>query len=215
MFRMALRMPLVPFSSPRLGACPSCGGRLIRHQTTVRGLTDLRLRAVTVQRCRCKGCGKTCTLRPPGASRSSKSDRLRAAAVLLYCLGLSYDACSAALKAVGAPVSKTTIHDYRRQAGEAAVRLHKSARQGGLRWAGQGSSFFNDRGRRRIVSFVADALSGRPVHIEFVHGEDAAGLKACLQKAAGPELELVVSADARTYKPAADVSGAQHKPLLA
>jgi len=50
-----IRLPVVLTEPSRATACPSCGSGLIRHQTTVRGLTDLRIGAVTVQRYKCKG----------------------------------------------------------------------------------------------------------------------------------------------------------------
>jgi hypothetical protein len=65
MIRLGFRLPVVMSEPPqRQGSCPYCRGHLIRHHTTLRGLTDLRVSAVTVQRYRCAGCGLPLKLTP-------------------------------------------------------------------------------------------------------------------------------------------------------
>ena len=181
----------------------------------MRGLTDLRVGVVTVRRLLCKGCGHTVTVRPEGVSRSSKSLRLHALAVLLCCLGLDYRATSAVLEAVGAPLAASTAYGYVRAAGQAARRLHDRAGASGVIAVGQDTTVFKVKGRRQIVSFITDALSGRILRIDLVCREDAESLKACLQKVAGPELELLVSDDADAYKPLADALGLEHQVCTA
>jgi len=128
MIRLSFSLPIVHTTPAPLAHSPCCRSGLIRHQSKSRGLTDIRLGAVTVQRYLCKACGRTFTHRPRGVSRSSKSDRVKATAVLAYCLGLSYDASSQLLGALGAPLCKSSVYNYVRAAGQAARRLHRRSR---------------------------------------------------------------------------------------
>jgi transposase-like protein len=211
MYSLRFRLPIVLTDPPALRRCPYCRSGLTRHQTNTRGLTDLRVGAVTVQRMLCKACRRTLTVRPDGVARSSKSLRLRALAVLLYCLGLDYRSTSAVLDAVGAPLAPSTVYNYVRAAGHKSRRLHLSAGPGAVLAVGQDTTVFKVKSRRQIVSFITDAFSGRVLRIDLVRREDAHSLAACLQKVAGPALELLVSDDADAYKPAADQLGLQHQ----
>ena len=148
MIRMSLRLPVVQQEPdvPSRSAC--CRSGLIRHQRGTRGLTDIRIGEVTVQRYMCKVCRKTFTARPAGVSRSSVSEQVKATAVLLYCLGLSYDSAIIVLAARGAPISKGSAYNYVRGAGHAARLLHKKALAGKVRMVGQDTTVFKVKGKK-------------------------------------------------------------------
>jgi len=216
MIRLRFSLPIVHTSPAPLAQSPCCHSGVIRHQSSWRGLTDIRLGAVTVQRYLCKACGRTFTHRPRGVSRSSKSDHLKALAVLAYCLGLSYDAVTKLLEGLRAPVCKGSVYNYVRAAGQVARRLHRRAASATqLVAVGQDTTVYKVKGRKTILSCVADALTGKTISLQFLRREDADTLKACLQKVVGPETEILISDDAQAYKVVAQELGLGHQLCLA
>ena len=87
MIRLRFSIPVVLSEPEPTRKSPCCGTGVIRHQRSERGLTDIRIGGVRVQRYKCKKCGKTFTVRPRGVSRSSVSDRVKATAALAYASG--------------------------------------------------------------------------------------------------------------------------------
>ena len=216
MIRLSFRVPIVHTEPSPLAQSPCCRAGLIRHQKKSRGLTDIRVGVVTVQRYRCKACGRTFTHRPRGVTRSSKSNRLKAAAILAYCLGLSYEATSRLLGALGAPLSKSSVYNYVRAAGHLARRLHRRAAAGmELLALGQDTTVYKVKGRKLIHCCIVDALSGKTVSLRFLRREDAHTLKACLQKVIGPRSKVLISDDAQAYRVVAEGLGLEHQLCLA
>ena len=80
MIRLRFRMAVVLTEPDPIQNSPCCHTGVNRHQSSERGLTDVRIGAVEIQRYKCKGSGKTFAVRPQGVTRSSVSDRLKAAA---------------------------------------------------------------------------------------------------------------------------------------
>ena len=211
MIRLRFRIPVVGTEPPTLQNSPCCRTGLIRHQKGHRGLTDIRVGGVDIQRYMCKGCGKTFTVRPPGVTRSSVSDRVKAAAALAYCLGLSYDSVCILLSALGAPISKGSAYNYTRAAGQVARRLHQKAGRGELWAVGQDTTVFKVKGKKLITSIITDALKGNTVRIDFLDKEDAESLKECIRKAGGRDLKLLITDDADAYKQVAERLGVPHQ----
>lgn len=215
MIRLRFRIPVVgTHPQPATKSC-CCKSGVNRHQRTERGLTDIRVGGVSVQRYKCKCCGKTFTVRPEGVTRSSVSDRVKAVAALAYCLGLSYDSVSILLSALGAPISKGSAYNYVRQAGRAARRLHRKAPSGNMWAVGQDTTVFKVKGKKVITSIVTDALEGKTVSIDFVDKEDAVALKKCIQKAGGKQIKVLVTDDADAYKVVAEQLGLDHQLCIA
>lgn len=215
MIRLHFRIPVVGTEPEHVQKSPCCHTGLIRHQRNERGLTDIRVGGVRVQRYKCKKCGKTFTVRPRGVTRSSVSDRVKAAAALTYCLGLSYDSVVLLLSALGAPISKGSAYNYVRACGQAARRLHGKALRGRLWAVGQDTTVFKVKGKKVITSIITDALTGKTVSIDFLEHEDAESLKKCIEKAAGKDLEVLVSDDADPYKAVAEELGVKHQLCIA
>jgi transposase-like protein len=128
---------------------------------------------VEVVRYRCKSCRRTFTARPDGVSRSSKSLRVQGLAVMMWCMGLSFDAVVSVMRGLGVPLAKSTACGYVAKAGAAALRLRRKAERRKIRFAGMDTTVFKVKGRKVIAAFVTDALRGDTVAIEFVDGEDA------------------------------------------
>jgi len=208
---MSLRLPVVQQEPEVPSRSPCCRSGLIRHQRSTRGLTDIRIGEVTVQRYMCKRCRKTFTAHPAGVNRSSVSERVKATAVLLYCLGLSYDSAIIALAALAAPISKGSAYNYVRAAGEAARLLHKKALAGKVRMVGQDTTVFKVKGKKAVASFITDALSGATLAIDLVDDEDAQSLRSCLERVGGADLKLLISDDAGAYRLVAEQMGLEHQ----
>src|ERR1051325_10863218 len=87
--------------------CPRCNtdsGRI--HQQRRLALVDTRIGSVTKLRIRCSSCHLTWTCQPDGLKpHFQRSQRIRALNLLLYALGLSYQATAVAMTALGAPES--------------------------------------------------------------------------------------------------------------
>lgn len=163
-----------------------------------------------VIRYRCKACRRTFTVRPAGVCRSSKSLRVRALAVFLWCLGLSYQKAAAILRALNVPLCPTSAYNYVQLAGRAALLLHHRSRRGLVRLAGMDTTVYKVRGRRVIAAYVADALQGHSLAIEFLDKEDAESLARCLKAAVPEGLELLITDDAEAYKVVAEQRGVEH-----
>src|SRR3954451_3278616 len=93
--------PIVEHDGRRPERCDRCGSQGFNlHQRATKALKDpLTLRADVI-RFICKRCRKTTRLYPPGVDSARQTVALGQASVLLYGLGLSYDA----IRELGAPV---------------------------------------------------------------------------------------------------------------
>src|SRR6185436_8301889 len=92
--------------------CPLCNtasGRI--HQRRLLPVSDTRLGCVTKLRMRCSTCNRTWTSQPQGLkAHFQRSQRLRAFNILLYALGLSYQAVSTVMTSLGAAESDTSVY---------------------------------------------------------------------------------------------------------
>ncbi len=211
MIRLRFTIPIVLETPTALSKCPFCGSGVLRHQKAVRGLTDIRVGSVTVVRYKCKACGRTFTHRPCGVTRSSKSTRVRAAAVVLYLLGLSYDAVAVAFNMLAVPLSKTSVYNYVKAGGSKAAALNRSAARGHVRFVGADTTGWKVRGKGATLSWVIDLLAGKTIAVEFIEHEDALTFQRCIENAVGTEFELLTTDEAGGYAGAAQAMGKPHQ----
>jgi hypothetical protein len=102
--------------------CPyaGCHGRYFkdhRIQGEPKVVRDFACDEVNSYRKRCLKCQRTFCVYPPGVSGAQQSDRLKAASVLLYVLGLSYAGVACFLSPFGCPIGKTTVYENVQAAG--------------------------------------------------------------------------------------------------
>jgi len=207
----SFRLPIVETKPSSLAKSPCCSSGFTIHQRNCRGVHDIRITEVEVIRYRCKSCGRTFTHRPRGVSRSSKSLRVHAAAVLGYWLGLSFERVAAFLAAIGIPIVKSTAFEYFQRAGSEALRHRRGRACPILRCAAADTTVFKVKGESIITSFIVDALSGKTISIQFLHKEDAETFVEDIRNALGATPELLITDDADAYKGAAETLGSRHQ----
>lgn len=96
-----------PTTCPKAG----CGSTNIRkYQRVAKPVKDTHLQEVQVWRYRCRACGRTFRVYPYGITHAPTSQRMQLLAVLLYALGLSYNATSQVLDALKIYMSKSSVH---------------------------------------------------------------------------------------------------------
>ena len=88
-------------------------------------LRDTEYDQVNVVRWKCLQCGRTFRVYPKGVSEAERSDRLKAAGVMLYLLGISYRGVEDFLTALRYPVGYATVYRNVQEAGERALQLRK------------------------------------------------------------------------------------------
>jgi hypothetical protein len=113
-----------------------------------------------------------------------RSQRLRAVNLLLYALGLSYQATAAVMTALGAPESDTSVYRDLREAMATVKALHRRGRRrvrlAGIdgtpqRLAQPGSP------HRESLLFVVDFSDGCLLEVEAIDEEDAAAVAALIK----------------------------------
>ena len=111
--------------------CPRCNtssGRI--HQKRQLSVSDTRIGAVTKLRMRCSACHLTWTCQPDGIKpHFQRSQRIRALNLLLYALGLSYQATATVMTSLGAPESDTSVYRDLCEAMATVKALHRRGRR--------------------------------------------------------------------------------------
>jgi len=125
---------------------------------------DTRHSQVTAQRYRCLKCRRTFRVYPTGVSKAHQSDTLKGLSVLLYILGLGYQAVTDLLDALQYPLGKTTVCVNVQAAAALAIRPLANKRL----W-----------GNPAIPCPISDALASFPLF-----GWRIAGLISCRYPAA-------------------------------
>jgi transposase-like protein len=215
MRRIRFQLPIVniePKTSP-LSPCCGSGARIKEHR--LRSVDDIRVWQVKVTRYTCKKCGRSFTVRPEGVSRSSKSDRTKALAILLYLSGASFDCVVQLVRALKVNICKSTVYNYVQQAGKEAGRLRKKLRPKTVRMVGVDTTGWRVAGKSATLHWAVDAETGMVMDVRFVHKEDAATFVKFLRKVLGPEVEVLVSDEARAYARVAEELGKGHQVCVA
>lgn len=166
--------------------CPRCltpSGRI--HQQRRLPLVDTRIGSVTKLRMRCCTCHLTWTVQPEGIKpHFQRSQRIRALNVLLYALGLSYQATATVMTALGAPESDTSVYRDLRDGMATVKALHRRGRRQ-VRLAGIDGTFQRlacpGSPRRESLLFVVDFSDGCLLEVEAIDEEDAAAVAALIK----------------------------------
>jgi transposase-like protein len=109
--------------------CPydDCDGQYFtpHQQHCEKPLRDSEYDQGNAMRWKCLQCGRTYRVYPEGVSEAERSDRLKAAGVMLYLLGISCRGVEDFLTALGYPVNRVTVHRNVQEAGERARELRE------------------------------------------------------------------------------------------
>ncbi|HLI25769.1 MAG TPA: hypothetical protein VKZ60_01775 [Chloroflexota bacterium] len=171
--RVALQATAAAPEGP-LAPCPRCGSKGVNvHQRDWRTVKDPHAARVLVLRYLCKRCGHVRRAYPAGLGPSRQSAALRQLSVLLYWIGLSYQAVRAVLLDLGCPLSTTSI---RRNVVAAQQRLHGQPPLSRLRLAPAGAGVLAGPDGRLVVRLVGHPASGRYLEVEVGDAGHAAEL---------------------------------------
>ncbi|WP_322796252.1 DDE-type integrase/transposase/recombinase [Tepidiforma sp.] len=214
--RLRLLVPEVKrVAAVRPAGCRWCGSPLLqRHQRVPKALIDTQVQRVEAVRYRCASCGRTFRHYPEGVGRYRQSERLMALAALLWTLGLSEWATSAALGALGVRLHRSSVHRDRLRAG--ALLRRRATLGGRVRVLGADETVVRVRGAAQLVGFVVDGESGRTVGVEVLVEQDSAAFRRWLERytqALG--VEVLVTDDLATYRPASLELGVRQQVCVA
>lgn len=167
--------------------CRACGvesGHI--HQHREQAIVDTRLGQVEKVRGQCGRCGATWTCQPKGMKpHQQRSLRVMALNVLLYALGLSYEAVAAVLTALGAPESDTTVYRDVQAAGTRAQRLHqrgvRQVRIAGIDGTGQRVAAPGDAHSEDVL-MVVDVGTGELVEVRLLDEEDVQAIAQLIEE---------------------------------
>ncbi len=175
-------IPIVKDKAQVHRICPKCqeaSGQI--HQRREQAIVDTKLGGVTKVRMRCHICTHTWTSQPDGVKEHyQRSQRVRALNVLLYALGLSYEAVAAVLRSLGAPQSKASVYRDLSQAGQCARELHdrghREVKVAGIDGTGQRVAEPGQAHSEGLV-FVVDLGSGRLLEVQMLDESDSCAIK--------------------------------------
>jgi len=172
MIGVKFRVPIASEDPPAIEKSPCCGSGVYVKEHGQRGVDDIRIGLVRLNRYTCESCAKSFTARPAGVSRSSKSAAVKAAAVVLYLLGLSYDAVIIAFSMFGVELAKSTVYNYVQAAGQSASKFNRRALRGPERFLGADTTGWKIKRRNCTASWLVDLLTGKTIAVEFIENED-------------------------------------------
>ncbi len=201
---------LLPKVDPRAMAEPSkcayadCPGKRVQlRQSVNKVIRDTVYEQVEVHRYRCLKCGRTFRVYPPGVTHDRNSERVKGLAVMLYLLGLSYEAASLASESLGVPLSKTCVYETVQVVAARVPGLKREQVFKGIKTKALGEDLTSVKcaGRWLHLGLSADSLSRLALTIDEVSAEDAATLKAWIDPIAqSVGASVLVSDDADSFK---------------
>ena len=211
MFIMRFAQQRVESSPKPLGQCPRCGcqGWHRWGRPKLRRIVDVKVPEITIQRYRCKSCGKTLTARPRGVGRTQRSHPFMALVGVLYALGLSHRGIEVAAGMFGYSIDHVSSwRDIQRMGKGVRMRLPR----GSARIVGVDETWVKVKGRSRPVGVVVD-LGGRTLGIELTgEGFDYKGWFQGMADELG--VEVVVTDDSTNYSLAIDEAGLTRQQCL-
>ena len=211
MFIMRFAQERVESSPKPLGQCPRCGcqGWHRWGRPKLRRIVDVKVLEITIQRYRCKSCGKTLTARPRGVGRTQRSHPFMALVGVLYALGLSHRGIEVAAGMFGYSIDHVSSwRDIQRMGKGVRMRLPR----GSARIVGVDETWVKVKGRSRPVGVVVD-LGGRTLGIELTgEGFDYKGWFQGMADELG--VEVVVTDDSSNYSLAIDEAGLTRQQCL-
>ena len=218
--RIQVRLPkVVPDRYAEPKECPKegCDGRHFKPHSLKgkrKAIRDLSHQEVESFRWRCLKCKRTFRVYPRGVSSAQQSDRLKGITVLLYVLGLSYEAVSDFTEALGCTVCKTTMYNNVQEAGEKArERQRNTVKRGGKRAViGADGTYVKIKGEQVGIEVVVDDESGELLGLDIIVSENGEGVLDVIRDVAEDvEAEVVVSDDHGAYKEVAIELGLEHQ----
>lgn len=218
-------MPRVRFTLPevkeypdtRPSSCPYCSGVIFhRHGVVQKAIRALYVKRVRALRYRCVECGRTFRHYPEGVDGHVQSKRLRALAALSWALGLSHRSVSDLLSSLGCGLSRMSSWRDVQEAGTKAVGGWLGRMRGRVSVLGADETVVKVRGKRVVVGFATDAVSGGLLGIDILADRDSEGFVRWLSGYVGRlGVRALVSDDLSTYKPVAERLGVEHQVCLA
>ena len=167
-------------------ACPFCQQpAAVIHQQRTLAITDTRLGQVHKLRMRCRRCQRTFTLQPDGLTPyCQRSQRVRALNLLLYALGLSYEATAQLMTALGAKESDTSVYRDVVAAFASVKRLHQRGNRK-VRLAGIDATYQRlaapHNPHHESVVMVVDFADGTLLEVELLDEQDELAMAALVK----------------------------------
>ena len=217
---MKLQLLLPPVEPDKLTApsqCPyeGCGGKRVRwHQDVKKAIRDTKYEQVPAQRYQCLTCKRTFRVYPPGVSRAQTSLRGKGLAVMLYLLGLSYEATSLALEAIGVSYCKSQVYDAVQEAASRVPGLKREQVFNGLRTVAMGADLTSVkcRGKWLALGLAVASITGLVLTVDELDGQDITSLQKWIEPIAQQVgAPVLVTDDADAFKTVADETGMQHQ----
>jgi len=215
-----LRM-ILPRVSPTQIALPGecvyddCQGTRFRcHQKVTKPLKDTVYTQVVAHRYECLSCGRTFRVYPQGVNHAQTSLRVKGLAVLLYALGLSYEATSLALEALGVYMAKSSVYEAMQDAAERVPGLKREQVFEETRTPAMGADVTSVKcnGQWLTLGLAVDDTNGLVLTVDQLSGEDAETLKAWVEPVAeAVGAQLLVTDDADSFKQTADALDMEHQ----
>lgn len=160
-------------------------------------------------------CNRTFRVYPTGVSRDHQSDTLKGLSVLLYILGLSYQAVTDLLEALQYPLGKTTVYENVQATGARAIQLRRQWVQqqaGQVKVLGIDFAHVKCLGQDKIVAVATAILKGEALTFDLLQSESALHTERWVRDLARlVGAEILVTDDADGLKNVADELGLQHQ----
>lgn len=218
--RIQVQLPKVePAVYQEPAECPyaGCQGRHFKDHG-VRGeqkvVRDFTYDEVNSYRKRCLKCQRSFRVYPSGVSGSQQSNRLKAASVLLYVLGLSYAGVACFLSACGCPIGKTTVYENVQAGGMRSRQRRQQERAAGKVCAviGSDGTYLKIKGIKMGLQVVVDDCTQDLLELVLTSSENSPEAVAMVrQVATAVGADVLVTDDLASYQDVADGSGLDHQ----
>lgn len=201
---LTLRVPEVNFeTASRPASCRYCGASTLQRwgkvPKPVRDTTGSQ--TIEVSRYRCTECGQTFRHYPDGISAADQTDRLKAAAAMMWALGLPLRPVTAVLSLFGAAVCHQTVW---RDAVAFAQQLGCRRRPGRVRVLGVDGTGARIGGQPSGIVVAVDMGTGKPVvMVELDEHDPEAVLDWLAPLVEQLGVEVIVTDDLNLYRPLA------------
>jgi transposase-like protein len=217
---MQIQLPKVePEVCPKQEKCPyeDCEGRYFKPHGVkgeIKTVRDFSYETVSSQRRKCMKCKRTFRVYPAGVSGSQQSDRLKAASVLLYVLGISYGGVADFLGALGQSIGKTTVYENVQAAGIQSRQRQKQESEKDKPRAviGSDGTYLKIKGVKMGIQIVVDNSTEDLLGLTLTSSENSTEAEAMVREIAEKVgAEVLVSDDLGSYQELADGLGLDHQ----
>ena len=190
--------------------CRYCAGNTFQRWGQVnKPVKDIRVRNVKVYRYRCCHCQRTFRHYPEGNTSADQTERLRAFAVLLWSLGLSYRASSLILSGVQTMVSFMTIW---RDVQAEAQKVKRRNQWKRVRVLGLDGAYVLGWGEKQPALVAVDLGTGEPITVGYVNEYDPQAIVRWLRPLVQRHgISVIVTDDLSSYKIVAEKLQLEHQ----